>query len=155
MAPLNGKKYLLLLVDNFLSSLILPVYQGFAFKTMLYFKDYYNISSMLFYGIMGSCLGGIANWLLGRAILYTREIINRSLYRTTPYTENLYYQDRNSKHKILYILVVCAVGLFSLTPGLGSLIQIIVGYLKLNIYVFTLMIFLSYFIQSLYLILIT
>ncbi len=150
------KKYFSLLLDNFLSSLILPVHQGFVFKAMLYFKDHYSIAPILFYGVTGSCLGGIANWFLGRAILYTREIINRLLYSsTTPYTENLYYPDRNSKHKILHILIICAVALFSWIPGLGSLIQVIVGYLKLNIYIFTLMIFLSYFIQSLYFVLTT
>jgi membrane protein YqaA with SNARE-associated domain len=126
------KKYFLLLTDNFISSLILPVHKGFAFQTMLRFQEYHNIFLILFYGVIGSCLGGIVNWFIGRTIFYVRNI---------------------NCNNVPYTLVGCAVVSFSWIPGLDSITHVIAGYLKLNIYVFISMVFLSYFIQSLYLIL--
>ncbi|WP_081326577.1 YqaA family protein [Wolbachia pipientis] len=131
------EKYCFLLIDSFISTLVLPVHQGFAFKTMLYFKEYNAILAMLFCRMIGCCLAGIVNWFLGRAIFYAR---------------TLYHSDDNHEHKLPCVLTACAVMLLSWIPVLGSVIQVIAGYLKLNIYVFIFTVFLSYFFSSLYLI---
>ncbi|MCV3769375.1 MAG: DedA family protein, partial [Wolbachia pipientis] len=63
------ENYLLLFTDNLTSSLILPIHQGFVFYTMLYFRSNYNPLFMLFFGVLGSSIGGIINWHLGRTII--------------------------------------------------------------------------------------
>ncbi|MGL9682228.1 MAG: DedA family protein [Wolbachia sp.] len=133
------ENYLLLFIDNLISSLILPIYQSFVFHTMLYFSAYYNQLFMLLFGVFGSSIGGVVNWYLGRITISIRKS----------------YHKLESVHKIPKIiknLLICAVVLFSWVPALGSAIQVLSGYFKLNLSVFTFLTILSNFFYLLYLI---
>ncbi len=116
--------YFLLFKDNLLSSLILPIHQGFMFEAMLYFRSHHNLLLMLFFGVLGSSLGGIVNWYLGRITISIRK----------------------SYHKLENELL-------SWVQALGSVIQILSGYFKLNLYILAPLIILSNFFYLLYLIL--
>ncbi|QKX01932.1 DedA family protein [Wolbachia endosymbiont of Cruorifilaria tuberocauda] len=131
------ENYLLLFTDNLVSSLILPIYQGFMFYAMLHFRQYYNPILMLFFGVLGSSIGGIVNWYLGRATIFIRKLYHRLEYEYTP--------------KIIINLLVCAVALFSWMSAFGSAIQVLSGYFKLNLSIFTLLTILSNFFYLLYL----
>ncbi|MEY2393320.1 DedA family protein [Wolbachia endosymbiont of Tettigetta isshikii] len=132
------ENYLLLFTDNLISSLILPIYQGFVFHTMLYFRSYYSPLFMLLFGVLGSSLGGVVNWYLGRITISIRK---------------LYYKLENEHKtpKIIRNLLICAVALLSWVSALGSTIQVLSGYFKLNLSVFTLLTILSNFFYLLYL----
>ncbi|MGL9732703.1 MAG: DedA family protein [Wolbachia sp.] len=132
------ENYLLLFIDNLMLSLILPVYQGFVFHTMLCFSSYYNQLLILLFGVFGSSIGGVINWHLGRITIFIRKS----------------YHKLESGHKISKIirnLLICAVILFSWVPALGSAIQVLSGYFKLNLSVFILLIILSNLFYLLYL----
>ncbi|WP_369406209.1 DedA family protein [Wolbachia endosymbiont of Dirofilaria (Dirofilaria) immitis] len=132
------ENYLLLFTDNLVSSLILPVYQGFVFYTMLYFRSHYNPLLMLLFGVLGSSIGGIVNWHLGKITIFAR----KAYYKL----ENEYIIP-----KILRNLLICAVTLLSWVSALGSAIQVLSGYFKLNFSSFTLLTIISNFLYLLYL----
>ncbi|WP_353477735.1 DedA family protein [Wolbachia pipientis] len=133
------ENYFLLFKDTLLSSLILPIHQGFVFYTMLYFRSCYNPLLMLLFGVLGSSLGGIANWYWGIIVISTRNLHHKlGNEHTTPKTV------RN--------LLICAVALLSWSTVLGSVIQVLSGYFKLKLSVFTLLTILSNFFYLLYLI---
>lgn len=67
------ENYFLLFTDSLVSSLVLPIHQGFVFNTMLYFRSYHTPLLMLFFGVLGSSLGGIVNWYLGRITISIRK----------------------------------------------------------------------------------
>ncbi|WFW29902.1 MAG: DedA family protein [Wolbachia endosymbiont of Menacanthus eurysternus] len=134
------ENYFLLFTDSLMSSLILPVYQGFVFRTMLYFRLYYNPLLILFFGIFGSSLGGVINWYLGKMTIFVRKLFHKmsNEYKTP---------------KIVTNLLICAVVLFfSWVPVFGSVIQILSGYFRSNFRVFALLTILSNFFHLLYLI---
>ncbi len=56
--------YFRLLIDNFLSSSILPVHKPWMFEVMEFF-GYYDYKTMLIYSMIGSCLGDFLNYFLG------------------------------------------------------------------------------------------
>ncbi|WP_410543369.1 DedA family protein [Wolbachia endosymbiont of Mansonella perstans] len=133
------ENYLLLFTDSLISSLILPIYQGFVFYTMLYFRSHYNPLLMLLFGVLGSSISGVVNWYLGRITISIRES----------------YRELESGHKIPKIirnLLISAVVLLSWVQVLGSVIQVLSGYFRLNLSVFTLLTILSNFFYLLYLI---
>ncbi|MBV0899676.1 MAG: DedA family protein [Wolbachia endosymbiont of Fragariocoptes setiger] len=113
------KSYVLLFQDNFLSSVILPIHKGFVFEVMLYFKQYHNIVLMLLFGILGSCLGGSINWILGRLILFIRKLYDK-------------LQDSSINSKTVRNLLIFLILLFSWMPPLGGIVQITSGYFNLN-----------------------
>jgi len=207
--------------DNLISSLILPIYQGFVFYTMLYFRSYYNPLLMLLFGVLGSSIGGVVNWYWGTMVISTRNLYHKlENEHTTPKTvrnpliraavlfscvpalesviqgyfklnlhaftsltiipssffyllyftiavqavnwclgtiaistKNLYHKLENEHKtpKIIRNLLICAVALLSWVPALGSAIQVLSGYFKLNLSVFTLLTILSNFFYLLYL----
>ncbi|WP_406832528.1 DedA family protein [Wolbachia endosymbiont (group A) of Apoderus coryli] len=132
--------YFLLFKDSLLSSLVLPIHQGFVFNTMLYFRSYYTPLLMLFFGVLGSSLGGIVNWYLGRITISIRKSYHK--------LENGYTMPEATKN-----LLIFATLLLSWVPALGSVIQILSGYFKLNLYILAPLIILSNFFYLLYLIL--
>ncbi len=132
------ENYLLLFIDNLLSSLILPIYEGLVFYTMLYFRSYYNPLLMLLFGVLGSSIGGIVNWHLGKITIFARKAYHK--------LENEY-----TTPKIIRNLLICAVTLLSWMSALGSAIQVLSGYFKLNFSAFTLLTILSNFLYLLYL----
>ncbi|WP_341821143.1 DedA family protein [Wolbachia endosymbiont (group A) of Myopa testacea] len=134
------ENYFLLFTDSLVSSLILPIRQGFVFNTMLYFRSYYTPLLMLFFGVLGSSLGGIVNWYLGRITISIRKSYHK--------LENEYTMPKVAKN-----LLIFATLLLSWVPALGSVIQILSGYFKLNLYILTPLIILSNFFYLLYLIL--
>ncbi|WP_410542074.1 DedA family protein [Wolbachia endosymbiont (group B) of Ennomos erosarius] len=132
--------YFLLFKDSLLSSLVLPIHQGFVFNTMLYFRSYYTPLLMLFFGVLGSSLGGIVNWYLGKITISIRKSYHK--------LENEYTMPKVTKN-----LLIFATLLLSWVPALGSVIQILSGYFKLNLYILAPLIILSNFFYLLYLIL--
>ena len=136
---LGMENYLLLFIDSLVSSLILPIHQGFVLYTMLCFRSHYNPLLILLFGVLGSSLGGIANWYLGRITIFIR----RSYHKL---------ENEDKTPKIISNLLICAVMLLSWVPALGSVIQILSGYFKLNLYIFAPLIILSNFFYLLYLI---
>lgn len=134
------ENYFLLFTDSLVSSLVLPIHQGFVFNTMLYFKSYYTPLLMLFFGVLGSSLGGIVNWYLGRITISIRKSYHK--------LENEYTMPKVTKN-----LLIFATLLLSWVPALGSVIQILSGYFKLNLYILAPLIILSNFFYLLYLIL--
>ncbi|OJH30540.1 Inner membrane protein YqaA [Wolbachia endosymbiont of Cylisticus convexus] len=133
------ENYLLLFTDRLVSSLILPIHQGFVLYTMLCFRSHYNPLLILLFGVLGSSLGGIANWYLGRITIFIR----RSYHKL---------ENEDKTPKIVRNLLICTVALFSWTPALGSVIEILSGYFKLNLYILVPLIILSNFLCLLYLI---
>ncbi|NEV49926.1 DedA family protein [Wolbachia pipientis] len=133
------ESYFLLFTDSLVSSLILPIHQGFVFNTMLYFRSYYTPLLMLFFGVLGSSLGGIVNWYLGRITISIRKSYHK--------LENEYTMPKVTKN-----LLIFATLLLSWVPALGSVIQILSGYFKLNLYTLAPLIILSNFFYLLYLI---
>ena len=133
------ENYFLLFTDSLVSSLVLPIHQGFVFNTMLYFRSYYTPLLMLFFGVLGSSLGGIVNWYLGRITISIRKSYHKleNEYTTPEITKNL---------------LIFATLLLSWVPALGSVIQILSGYFKLNLYTLAPLIILSNFFYLLYLI---
>ncbi|WP_353270138.1 DedA family protein [Wolbachia endosymbiont (group A) of Myopa testacea] len=134
------ENYFLLFTDSLVSSLVLPIHQGFVFNTMLYFRSYYTPLLMLFFGVLGSSLGGIVNWYLGRITISIRKSYHK--------LENEYTMPKVTKN-----LLIFATLLLSWVPALGSVIQILSGYFKLNLYILAPLIILSSFFYLLYLIL--
>lgn len=134
------ENYFLLFTDSLVSSLILPIHQGFVFNTMLYFRSYYTPLLMLFFGVLGSSLGGIVNWYLGRITISIRKSYHKS--------GNEYTMPKITKN-----LLIFATLLLAWVPALGSVIQILSGYFKLNLYILAPLIILSNFFYLLYLIL--
>ncbi|WP_320109918.1 DedA family protein [Wolbachia endosymbiont of Rhagoletis indifferens] len=134
------ENYFLLFTDSLVSSLVLPIHQGFVFNTMLYFRSYYTPLLMLFFGVLGSSLGGIVNWYLGRITISIRKSYHK--------LENGYTMPKVTKN-----LLIFATLLLSWVPALGSVIQILSGYFKLNLYILAPLIILSNFFYLLYLIL--
>lgn len=134
------ENYFLLFTDSLVSSLVLPIHQGFVFNTMLYFRSYYIPLLMLFFGVLGSSLGGIVNWYLGRITISIRKSYHK--------LENGYTMPKATK-----TLLIFATLLLSWVPALGSVIQILSGYFKLNLYILAHLIILSNFFYLLYLIL--
>lgn len=133
------ESYFLLFKDSFISSLILPVHKGFVFKVMLYFQQHYSIIFMLLLGVLGSSLSGIINWYLGTIILSLRKKYHK-------------LQDEGRKSQITRKILTCCVILFSWVPGIGSMLQIVTGYFKVNLYLFIFSITISNFFYLLYLI---
>ncbi|HCE59455.1 MAG TPA: hypothetical protein DEQ74_01305 [Wolbachia sp.] len=133
------ENYFLLFTDNLLSSLILPVRQSSVFIIMLYFKQYHSILLMLLFGVLGSSLGGIINWCLGRTTLYLRKRCRK-------------LQNEYVASKIIKNLLICAVTLLSWVPAIGSVTQILSGYFKLSPYLFIFLTILSNFCYLLYLV---
>lgn len=133
------ENYLLLFTDSLVSSLILPVHQGFVLYTMLCFRSYHNPLLMLLFGVLGSSLGGIVNWYLGRITIFIRQSYHK-------------LENGHKTPKIVRDLLVCAVALLSCVPALGSVVQVLSGYFKLNLSVFTLLTILSNFFYLLYLV---
>ncbi|UPA55507.1 DedA family protein [Wolbachia pipientis] len=134
------ESYFLLFTDSLVSSLILPIRRGFVFNNMLYFRSYYTPLLMLFFGVLGSSLGGIVNWYLGRITISIRKSYHK-------------LENEHTTPKVVRNLLICAVALLSWVPALGSVIQILSGYFKLNLYILALLIILSNFFYLLYLIL--
>lgn len=134
------ENYFLLFTDSLVSSLVLPIHQGFVFNTMLYFRSYYTPLLILFFGVLGSSLGGIVNWYLGRITISIRKSYHK--------LENEYTMPKVTKN-----LLIFATLLLSWVPALGSVIQILSGYFKLNLYILAPLIILSNFFYLLYLIL--
>ncbi len=134
------ENYFLLFTDSLVSSLVLPIHQGFVFNTMLYFRSYHTPLLMLFFGVLGSSLGGIVNWYLGRITISIRKSYRK-------------LENEHKTPKIVKNLLICAVTLLSWVPALGSVIQILSGYFKLNLYPLAPLIILSNFFYLLYLIL--
>ncbi len=124
------ENYLLLFTDNLVSSLILPIHQSFVFYTMLYFRSYYNPLLTLLFGVLGSSIGGMVNWYLGRITISIRKSYHK--------LENEYKTPRIIKNLLIY-----AVALLSWEPAFGSVIQVLSGYFKLNLSIFTLLTILS------------
>jgi membrane protein YqaA with SNARE-associated domain len=86
-------------------------------------------------------------------LLYTTitvQIVNWSI--AIP-TKNSHYKLENERKtpKIVRNLLICAAALLLWAPALGSAIQVLSGYLKLNFSVFTLLTILSNFFYLLYL----
>jgi membrane protein YqaA with SNARE-associated domain len=94
---------------------------------------------MLLFGVLGSSLGGIVNWYLGRITISIRKSYHK--------LENEY-----TTPKIVRNLLIYAVALLSWVPALGSVIQVLSGYFKLNLSLFTFLTILSNFFYLLYLI---
>lgn len=136
---LGIENYLLLFIDSLVSSLILPIHQGFVLYAMLCFRSHYNPLLILLFGVFGSSLGGIGNWYLGRITISIRKSYHK-------------LESKNKTPKIISNLLICAVMLLSWVPALGSVIQILSGYFKLNLYIFAPLIILSNFFYLLYLI---
>ncbi|MGL9725450.1 MAG: YqaA family protein [Wolbachia sp.] len=134
------ENYLLLFTDSLVSSLILPVHQGFVLYAMLCFKSNYDLLLILSFGVLGSSLGGIGNWYLGRITISIRKSYHK-------------LESENKTPKIIRNLLTCAVALLSWVPVLGSVIQVLSGYFKLNLYIFTSLVILSIFFYLLYLML--
>ncbi|MDD9331504.1 MAG: DedA family protein [Wolbachia sp.] len=130
----------LLFKDNLLSSLILPIRQDFTFKTMLYFKSHYNLLLMLLFGVLGSSLGGIINWCLGKITIYIRKSYHK-------------LENEHITSKTIENLLISSAALLSWVPALGSVVQVLSGYFKLNLYIFIPLIISSNFFYLLYLIL--
>jgi membrane protein YqaA with SNARE-associated domain len=126
------ENYFLLFKDSLLTSLILPIHQAFAFKVMLYFKLHYSLPLMLLFGVLGSSLGGIINWYLGRITISIRESYHK-------------LKDERTISKVTKNLLFCAVVLLSWIPALGSVVQILSGYFQLNLYITTFLIIISNF----------
>ncbi len=135
---LGMENYLLLFIDSLVSSLILPIHQGFVLYTMLCFRSNYDQLLILLFGVLGSSLGGIANWYLGRITIFIR----RSHHKL---------ENEDKTPKIVRHLLICAVALLSWVPPLGSVTQILSGYFKLNLYILVPLIILSNFLCLLYL----
>lgn len=136
------ENYFLLFKDSLLTSLVLPIHQGFMFEVMLYFKSRHNLLLMLLFGVLGSSFGGIVNWYLGRITISMRQLYHK--------LENEYTTSKTTRNLLIY-----AVILFSWVPALGSVIQILSGYFKLNLYTFIPLVILSNFSYLLYLIITT
>ncbi|WP_395462701.1 YqaA family protein [Wolbachia endosymbiont of Cantharis cryptica] len=132
------ENYLLLFTDSLVSSLILPIHQGFVFYTMLCFRSHYNPLLMLLFGVLGSSFGGIVNWYLGRITISIRKSYHK-------------LENEHTSPKIIRNLLIYAVALLSWVPALGSVIQVLSGYFKLNLYAFILLSILSNFFYLLYL----
>lgn len=113
------KSYILLFQDNLLSSVILPIHKCFVFEVMLYFKHHHSILLMLFFGTLGSCLGGSINWVLGRLIFFIRKLYDK-------------LQDSPINSKTVRNLLIFFILLFSWMPPLGSTVQVVSGYVNLN-----------------------
>ncbi|WCR57564.1 YqaA family protein [Wolbachia endosymbiont of Ctenocephalides felis wCfeJ] len=132
------ENYFLLFTDNLVSSLILPIHHSFVFYTMLCFRSYYDPLLMLLFGVLGSSIGGIVNWHLGRITISIRKSYHK--------LEKQYIISKGLRN-----LLICAVVLLSWMPALGSTIQVLSGYFKLNLSVFTLFTILSNLFYLLYL----
>ncbi|NUY39554.1 DedA family protein [Wolbachia endosymbiont of Litomosoides brasiliensis] len=132
------ENYLLLFTDNLVSSLILPIHRGFVFYTMLYFRSYYNPLLTLLFGVLGSSLGGMVNWYLGKITISIRKSYHK--------LENEHKTPGIIKNPLIY-----AVVLLSWVPAFGSVVQILSGYFKLNLSAFTLLTILSNLLYLLYL----
>lgn len=137
---LGMENYLLLLTDSLVSSLILPIRQGFVLYAMLCFRSNYNPLLILLFEVLGSSLGGIGNWYLGRITISIRKSYHK-------------LESKNKTPKIIRNLLIYAVTLFSWVPAFGSVIQVLSGYFKLNLYIFASLAILSNFFYLLYLML--
>lgn len=133
------ENYLLLFTDSLVSSLILPIHQGFVLYAMLCFRPNYNPQLVLLFGVLGSSLGGIGNWYLGRITIFIRKSYHK-------------LESESKTPKIISNLLICVVTLLSWVPALGSVIQVLSGYFKLNLYIFVPLVILSNFLCLLYLI---
>ncbi|MFP3021635.1 MAG: YqaA family protein [Wolbachia sp.] len=133
------ENYLWLFTDSLVSSLILPIHQGFVLYAMLCFRSNYDPLLILLFGTFGSSLGGIGNWHLGRITIFIRKSYHK-------------LESKNKTPKIVRYLLICAVALLSWVPACGSVIQVLSGYFKLNLYIFVPLIILSNFLCLLYLI---
>jgi membrane protein YqaA with SNARE-associated domain len=78
---------------------------------------------MLFFGVLGSSLGGIVNWYCGTIIISTRSLYHK--------LKNEYTASKTVRN-----LLIRAAVLFACIPALESVIQVLSGYLKLNLYAF-------------------
>lgn len=133
------ENYFLLFTDSLVSSLILPIYQGFVFETMLCFRSHYNLFLMLFFVVSGASLGGVINWYLGKITISIRKS----------------YQKLDNEYvipEIMKNLLFLAVALLSWVPALGSVVQVLSGYFRLRLYIIIPLIILSNFLYFLYLI---
>ncbi|WP_333024112.1 DedA family protein [Wolbachia endosymbiont of Pentidionis agamae] len=132
--------YFSLFADNFVSALIIPISQPFIFNVMLSFKEKYSLFFILFFGLLGSCLGGIINLFIGRTIAFTRQCLKS--------------QKQYVLSKLMKNTLILVVALFSWIPVFGSTVQVVAGYLRLNILIFTLstilsnLLYLSYLIST-------
>lgn len=132
----NIEAYWLLFTDSLISSLILPLNEVLVFKVMLYFNTY-NRFFMLITATLGSSIGGVINWCLGRVMIYVR-----SKYGKTDKVFNYY------KSVIIGLIIFLAW-----VPILGSLITVISGRLKLSLYCLIPSLIISYASYFLYLML--
>lgn len=132
----NIEAYRLLFTDSLTASLILPLNEIFIFKVMLYFNTYSHFL-MLTIATLGSSIGGVINWCLGRTMIYIR-----SRYGKTDKTFNY----RKS-------VIICLVIFLAWVPIFGSLITVMSGRLKLNLYYLIPSLLISYASYFLYLML--
>ncbi|WP_339048749.1 DedA family protein [Candidatus Mesenet endosymbiont of Phosphuga atrata] len=131
----NIEAYRLLFTDSLISSLILPLNEPFIFKAMLYFNTY-NHFLMLVTATMGSCIGGVINWCLGRLMVYIR----------------LKYNKTNKIFNYYKSVIICLIIFLAWVPIFGSLITVVSGRLKLNLYYLIPSLLISYASYFLYLI---
>ncbi len=136
---MSMENYFLLFTDNLVSSLILPIQQSFVFHVMLCFRSYYNITLMLLFGVLGSSLGGVINWYLGKMTTLIRKSYHKPKHEHTT--------SRTIKNLLILLTL-----LLSWAPPLGSVVQISCGYFKLNFYIFAFLTILSNLFYFLYLI---
>ncbi len=135
----NVEVYYLLFTDSLIAALILPLNKIFVFKIMLYFNTY-NHFFMLILAALGSCIGGIINWYLGKIIISVRLEYHK-------------IEKEFTMPKMVKNIIICLIVLFAWVPLCGSIITIVSGYFKLNLYYLVPSLFISYVSYFCYLIL--
>ncbi|QGR02967.1 DedA family protein [Ehrlichia ruminantium] len=123
--------YSLLFIDSLVAALVLPLNKVLIFKIMSYFGGY-NYFLMLLVATLGSVVGSIINWVLGRMIICARMGYHK--------TQDDYGRLGRYICSVLMLLsLVC-----SWVPVWGAIVNILSGYFRIRILDLMGLVFISY-----------
>ena len=123
--------YLLLFVDSMVASLVLPLSRFTAFDIMCCFGGY-GVTLSVLIGALGASFGGLINWFLGR-LLY--------LARISYHKSSVSGSYMNFYITVILLLLLTALGWVHVV---GSLINVVCGYLRIRSVYTLCAVFLSY-----------
>ena len=110
--------YLLLFVDSFVASVVLPISRLTVFNVMCCFGGYEaNISIAI--SSLGAAFGGVVNWFFGKLIYLAR----------VGYHQNLIPQKTHNYICLSLLLTACA---FSWVHIVGALINVVCGFFRVG-----------------------
>ena len=126
---------MLLLIDSTMGSMVLPPSRATVFDIICCFGGYNPVLSILV-ATLGSSLGGTVNWILGRLVILARMKYHKSEY--------------SDPNRHLQSVLLVHLALLSWTHIVGSLINVLCGYLRVGIVRTYLAVFTSHVVHSTY-----